>query len=198
MSKDILKKAESALEKGEIICYPTDTIYGLGADITNINAVKKIFNIKNRPINLPLSVAVSDINSLEKIAFINEKSRILINSFLPGQLCILLKKKKTVPDIVTSNLEKVAVRMPDNKTALELIRNFGPITCTSANIHGEKTPDEIKYIRNIFKDSVSLYIDEGILSSKPSTIVDATSKNLKIIRKGVVRKEEIFKVINDE
>ena len=198
MSKDILKKAESALEKGEIICYPTDTIYGLGADITNINAVKKIFNIKNRPINLPLSVAVSDINSLEKIAFINEKSRILINSFLPGQLCILLKKKKTVPDIVTSNLEKVAVRIPDNKTALELIRNFGPITCTSANIHGEKTPDEIKYIRNIFKDSVSLYIDEGILSSKPSTIVDATSKNLKIIRKGVVRKEEIFKVINDE
>ncbi len=198
MSENILKKAVSALEKGEIICYPTDTLYGLGADIKNIDAVKKLFNIKKRSIDQPLSVAVSDLDSLEKIAYVNKKSKVLIDRFLPGQLCILLKKKKTVPDIVTSGLKKVAIRIPDNKTALEILRNFGPITCTSANIHGKKTPNEIKYIRNIFKDSVSVYFDEGILSSKASTIVDVSGKNLKIIRKGAVKKEEIVKVINNE
>ncbi len=198
MSKNILKKAVAALENKEIICYPTDTLYGLGADIKDNSSIKKVFDIKNRPTSMPLSVAVSDIDSLKKIAYIDKKSKVLIEKFLPGPLCLILNKKKTVSDIVTSNLKKVAIRIPDNKNALYILRNFGPITCTSANIHGKPTPNSIKYIRNIFIDSVSVYVDNGVLSSKPSTIVDVSDKKLKIIREGSLSKHEIFEVIKDE
>jgi len=195
MSKDIVKKAVLALKKGEIICYPTDTLYGIGADIKNIESVEKVFHIKKRPMNIPLSVAVSSKKSLEKIAFLNGTADTLIDRFLPGPLCIILKKREIVPDLVTSGLKKVAVRIPDNKTALSILSLFGPVTCTSANIHKNPTPKVISDIRMQFKDDISIYIDEGKLSSKPSTIVDLTGKELKIIREGIISKDEIFDVI---
>ena len=192
MSKNFIKKAVSALKKGELIVYPTDTLYGIGADIKNIEAVTKVYDIKKRPRNMPLSIAVSDKSSLEKLALIDDRSEKLIDRFLPGPLCIILKKKELVPDIITAGLKKVAIRIPKNKTALELISRFGPITCTSANLHGKPTLNVISDIHMQFKDSISVYIDEGKLSSKPSTIVDLTSKDIKIIRKGVLTRDEIL------
>ncbi len=198
MLNNDLSKAFSALSNGEIIVYPTDTIYGLGADIFNKRAVKKIFEIKKRPLNMPLSVAVSDIDYLEQIAFLNRRIKKVIDSFLPGSLTIVLKKKKKVSRVVTSGLDKIAVRIPDNEIALELLSSFGPLTCTSANIHGEKTPSVISEIAMHFKpEDVSCYIDDGRLEGKPSTIVDLTGKTPKILRRGVISKKDIMDAIND-
>mgnify|MGYP006291372685 CR=1 FL=1 len=197
MKKNVINEAIFALKKGEIIVYPTDTLYGIGADIKNIEAVEKIYDIKKRPKSYPISVAVSNIDSIKKIAYLDENSKILAEKFLPGPLCLILKKKDNVPDIVTSGKKNVAIRIPDNKKALSLTKNFGPITCTSANIHGTPVPNVINKIYMQFKDKISIYIDEGKLSSKPSTIVDATSDKIRIIRDGVISKKEIENVINN-
>lgn len=193
MQELILSKALSALSKGQVIIYPTDTLYGLGADIYNRDAVKCVFEIKNRPFELPISVAVSCIEDLEKIAYVNNKTNRIIDLFLPGKLTIILKKKKIVPSIVTSNNENIAIRIPDNIIALELLSEFGPLTCTSANIHGKPTPTVISDIQMQFKNSnISVYIDNGKLQSKASTIIDLTSDTLKIIREGALTKRDIM------
>jgi L-threonylcarbamoyladenylate synthase len=197
MAKLEFFKAIKALRNGEIIVYPTDTLYGLGADIYNGDAVRKIFKIKKRPFNDPLPVAVSDIEEIEKIAYIDDKSCQLAKAFLPGRLTLILKKRNSISDIVTGGLEKVAVRIPDNKIALELLSEFGPLTATSANIHGKKTPDIIREIRMQFKnEDVSVYLNVGRVAGKPSTIVDATNNHIKIVREGAITEKEILDAIS--
>lgn len=196
MDKLDLSKALVALLNGKVIVYPTDTLYGLGADTFNDDAVRKVFEIKERPTNMPLSVAVSNYQELEKIAFTDDKTRRLANSFLPGKLTLILKKKDCISDIVTGGLDKVAVRIPDNEVALDLLSRFGPITATSANIHGRETPGIINDIRMQFKDDdVSVYLDIGRLAGEPSTLVDTTGKEIKIVREGAIAKEDILDAI---
>lgn len=196
MAKPDFYKAIKALKNGKVIVYPTDTLYGLGADIYKVDAVRKVFEIKKRPLDDPLSVAVSDIDELEKIAFVNDKSRQLAKAFLPGRLTLILKKRSIIPDIVTGGLNKVAIRIPDNNVALELLSEFGPITATSANIHGKKTPYIIKEISMQFKnEDISVYLNIGRLAGKPSTIVDATKKHIKIVREGAIAEKEILDAI---
>ncbi|KYK23117.1 hypothetical protein AYK24_01505 [Thermoplasmatales archaeon SG8-52-4] len=188
-----LSEAVEALKNGKIIVYPTDTLYGLGADIYNKNAVRRIFEIKKRPLDMPLSVAVSDFSELEKIAYTNEKIRHIVKSFLPGKLTLILKKKSCVPDIITGGISKIAVRIPDCDITLKLLSNFGPVTATSANIHGLKTPGIISDIRMQFKDSdIGMYIDVGKLFGQPSTIIDVTGKQIKILREGAISKKSIL------
>jgi L-threonylcarbamoyladenylate synthase len=189
-------KAIDALKKGMIVVYPTDTLYGLGADVFNIEAVRKVFQIKKRPFDSPISVAISNISELEEIAVLNNKSRNLVEEFLPGKLTLILNKKKIIPDLVTAGLKKVAVRIPDSKIALKLLSEFGPLTATSANIHGKKTPVIIKDIIMQFKKGeISSYLDIGKVEGKPSTIVDASDKDVKILRLGAIKEREILDAI---
>jgi L-threonylcarbamoyladenylate synthase len=197
MIESNISKAISALKKGNIIVYPTDTLYGLGADIFNVNAIRKVFKIKKRPFNNPLSVAVSDISELEKIADVDEHTRQLVKQYMPGKLTLILKKKEIISDNVTGGLNKVAIRIPDNKIALEILTNFGPITATSANIHGLKTPYIINEIIMQLKENVSVYLDDGRLEGRSSTIVDLTDHQVRIIRKGAIPEKDILDAILD-
>lgn len=199
MKKLDLSEAIEALRKGQVIVYPTDTLYGLGADIFNKAAVEKVFKIKKRKKTSPLPVAVANISEIEKIAFIDSKSKNLIRKFLPGKLSIILKKKDIVSDLVTAGLNKVAIRIPNNKIALDLLSKFGPLTSTSANIHGEKPLFNIEDIRFRFCVSdISVYIDGGVLDGKPSTIVDLTEKPFKIVRLGAITEKELMDAISYE
>jgi len=196
MDEQILRRAVEALSNGELVVYPTDTLYGLGADVFNDDAVKKVFKIKKRPLDLPLSVAVSDFDDLEEICFINELAIVLAERFLPGRLTMVLKKKKNVSDLVTGGLDKVAVRIPHNDTALKLLSYFGSITCTSANIHGMDTPYVIEDIKRQFDENdVSVFIDDGRLDGKPSTIVDLSDGVLQVLREGDITKKQLLDVI---
>ena len=191
-----LKAVVKALKDGNVIVYPTDTLYGLGADIFNKSAVGKVFNIKKRSLDVPISIAVSNLKEIENIAHVTEKARKLCSKFLPGKLTIILKKKENVPDIVTSKLSKIAIRIPDNEIALKLLSEFGPLTATSANIHGAAAPYIINDIKMQFcKGDVSIYIDAGRINGKPSTIVDVSSDKMRIIREGAIPKERILEAI---
>ena len=196
MNRVDLSKAIKVLHEGGVIVYPTDTLYALGADIFNENAVRKVFEIKKRPWGNPLPVAVSSFKDIEDVAFMNESIIRLAECFLPGALTLILNKKSSVPNVVTGGLEKVAVRIPDNEVALELLSKFGPLTVTSANLHGEKTLGLINDIKMQFNvDDVSVYLDHGELHGLPSTIVDMTLEEPKIIREGAITKREIMDMI---
>lgn len=194
LDKDLIKAIEF-LNKGEIVIYPTDTQYAIGADIFRDESIIKVFEIKNRPNNIPIPVAVSCYEDILDIAYKNKNLENIVNKFLPGKLTIILNKKDNVSNKLTSGLNKIAIRIPDNPIALKLLKNFGPLTVTSANIHGKKTESSINKIQNQFKNYINCYLDDGILKNNPSSIIDLTYDKPKLIRSGEIQLKEILAVI---
>ncbi len=178
IGKDI-NKAADILKGGGIVVYPTETVYGIGANIFSEKALKKVFEIKKRNSDKPISVAVSSFKMMDELVIIGKKEQDFIEKFLPGPVTILFKKKKSVPDILTPGTEMVGIRYPGHRIAIELIERAGvPITSTSANFSGDEPPHSIDEI----KISADYILDGGICMSEPSTVVDIV--NMKIVRKG--------------
>ena len=191
------KRLKAAIDQGFLIIYPTDTLYALGASVFSPIAVEKAFTLKKRPISLPIPIAVSSKEMLEEIAIITPLAACLIESFLPGPLTIVIKNKM-IPSVVTANKTTIAVRIPDDSIALNLIKKIGPLTVTSANIHNQQTPTTIEEIRSMFKSpSIYAYIDDGIRNGLPSTIVDVTEDKPLILRKGTISSEKIEVVVSE-
>ena len=184
------------IKKGNLIVYPSETVYGIGADIFNEAAIKKLFMMKHRPFDMPLSVGVSDKKMAETIAFIDEDAEKLIDAFMPGPLTLIVKKKPCVPDIVTSNSHKAGIRIPDHPVAQNIIRRTGPIVATSANLHSKPDAVRIEEAKDDFGDAVSAYVDSGPCTmGKPSTIVWLMDGEVEIIRQGAITKEQIEEVL---
>lgn len=180
--KDHLKAARNILKGGGIVLYPTDTLYGLAVNAFNEEAVKRLYRLKKRPLNKPISICLPDTKWIGKVAHLNPKVEKLINKLLPGPFTIILKKKITVPQILTGGSEKIGIRIPDNIISRELSKEF-PITSTSANISGMKTHNNIKDIIQQIGE-VDLAIDAGPLKGGASTVIDLTMDPPKILRKG--------------
>lgn len=184
MHVDDIKKS---LDNDGVIVYPTDTLYAIGCNPFKETAVRKTFEIKKRPLVAPLSIAVHDMEGINEIAVLNDLAIKVIKKFLPGPMTLLLRKKDNVPDILTSGSKNVAVRIPDHPVALELLRRVGPLTATSANLHGANEPTNMEIPFKQFKNSVDFYIDCGKTQyGKPSTIVDLSAGTIKIIREGAL------------
>ena len=180
---DLISDAIDIMADGGIVLYPTDTVYGLGANIFNNEAVNRIYEIKKRDSSKPLSVLVQDIESLELIADLNRDSREIVNKWLPGPFTFILKKKKLVSPYVSAS-SKVGVRIPDYPIARQLASLF-PIITTSANLTDECTLSNPKDILNQIGDNVDLIIDVGDLGkAKPSTVIDLSSSKPSLIRNG--------------
>ena len=179
----IVNEAINVLADGGIVLYPTDTIYGLGANIFDNKAVKKVFEIKQRSLLKPLSILVSDVDAIDLVAKVSIQQKQVINQYLPGPYTFILKKRKIVPRVVTSGSALVGVRVPDNRIACGLARIF-PITTTSANLSDEEVLTNPKDILSQLDCEVDLVIDVGNLESNhASKIIDLSNSNPKIIRK---------------
>lgn len=176
-----IERAVNILEDGGVVVYPTDTIYGLGANIFREDAVKRVYSLKGRDYSKPLSVCVSKIKDISKIAYLNGVEE--IEGLLPGPFTIILPKKEIVSSVITAGGGKIGVRIPNNRICMELTRKF-PITSTSANLSGEEVPQKVGEIRELWDDGVDLIIDGGKLQGAPSTVIDWTTKPPKILRKG--------------
>ena len=180
---DLIGEAIDIMADGGIILYPTDTVYGLGANIFNNDAVKKIYDIKKRDSSKPLSVLVQDTNSLELIADLNKSSRAIVNKWLPGPFTFILNKKKVVSPYVSAS-SKVGVRIPDYKIARALASLF-TITTTSANLTNECTLSNPQDILKQIGNDIDLVIDVGDLGkAKPSTVIDLSSSKPTLVRNG--------------
>ena len=181
--ESVIDEAIEVLANGGVIIYHTDTVYGLGANIFDNKAVRKVFEIKQRSLLKPLSVLVSDTDAIELIARVSIYQTDTIDKYLPGPYTFILNKTPIVPRVVTGGSTHVGVRVPKNEIACGLASLF-PITTTSANLSDEEVLSSPKDILNQLGRDVDLVIDVGPLkSNKASTIVDLTSAQPTFIRR---------------
>jgi len=191
----ILGAAEE-ISAGNLIVYPTETVYGIGADIFNQVAVKNVYLAKNRPFDMALSVAVSDKKMMERVAVLDDNAEKLIKAFLPGPLTIIIEKQPEVSDLVTAVSKKVGIRMPDHPVAIEIIKRTGPIVATSANLHSNPDATTIDEAVKDFGSKISMYVDAGPSKlKKPSTIVWIMNNEVEIIRQGAISIKQIEDVL---
>lgn len=183
--QSIVKKAVSLLKQGKVIIFPTETVYGIGADALNKKAAAKIFRLKKRPKNQPLQILISDISDVKKFASrVPQKAMRLMKKSWPGPLTAVVKKNERIPDIVTGGLKTVGIRMPDHPLTLEIIKALGrPIAASSANISGKKPPKTAKEAEKHFNRGISLVIDgRRCRIGKASTVIDTTKKTTTVLR----------------
>lgn len=189
--KDVIEKAAKILQLGGMVVYPTETVYGLGVNVIDEMAVRKIFEVKGRDARKPISVAFRDLDQAAKYVEFTDESRRLAEMFMPGSLTMILPAKVPLGDMFGG--EKTAVRIPSNKVFQELAKSIKfPITATSANVSGNQEPTLVKHVVEQIGDKVDLIIDAGETKfSKPSTVVDFTGREPVVVREGVVPKERI-------
>ncbi len=183
VDEKIIDEAIQVLSDGGVILYPTDTVYGLGANIFNNDAVRRVFEIKQRSFLKPLSVLVSDVGAMDLVAIIPNRQKEIIREYLPGPYTFILKKENIVPRVITSGSSYVGVRVPDNEISRRLAGLF-PITTTSANISDDEILSNPGEILEQLGCDVDLVIDVGDLKSNhASAIVDLSQPNPKIVRR---------------
>ena len=195
-----LLEAGEILKKGGLVAFPTETVYGLGGDALNPDAAAKIYAAKGRPSDNPLIVHIADMEDIEKIADdISEKAQKLADSFWPGPMTLIYKKKECVPASTTGGLDTVAVRMPEHKIARELIRQSGVfVAAPSANTSGRPSPTKAEHVMEDLCGKVDMVIDGGSVGiGLESTIVDVSGEIPVILRPGYITKKMLEEVVGE-
>lgn len=179
----VIKEAVEVLGKAGLIVYPTDTLYGIGADATKPSCVEKVFKIKQRDPKDPISAMVSDFKMLGEYVHITGDQWSVLHELLPGRVSVILESSgRLAPNLSPDN--SIAFRIPLNPFCISMVEAFGkPITSTSANVSGEEVPASIDKIIDRFGEGINLYIDGGELAFSPSTLVDLRGTP-KILREG--------------
>ena len=193
-----VRQAAAALQSGQLAVFPTETVYGLGADALNPDAVASIFEAKQRPLHDPLIVHVADLEQVETLVeYIPDKARQLMQNFWPGPLTMVFPKSSRVPDIVTAGNSTVAIRMPANPLALQLIRTAAvPVAAPSANLFGRTSPTTAGHVRNQLSGSYAALIDGGTCRvGVESTVLALTGDSPMVLRAGGLAQEEIEALI---
>ena len=197
-STSVLVCAAKLLKKGKLVAFPTETVYGLGANAFNAKAVKKIFQVKGRPSDNPLIVHIGYKADLKLVAKnIPPVAKKLTQKFWPGPLTLVLEKRKKVPSIVSANLNTVAVRMPSHTVALSLIRKAKvPLAAPSANSAGKPSPTAAAHVLQDLKNKIPLIVDSGKTNiGLESTVLDLTTSIPTLLRPGKITLQQLEKVL---
>lgn len=190
-----LEKAITLLQKGEVIAFPTDTLYGVGVDYSNEDAIKKLYRVKSRPAELPLTLLGSTKDMI--IPYVldwNPLAEKLSEQFWPGALTIILKKSFKVPDFVVSNLDTVGIRVPNHPVILKILEQYDkPIATSSANLSGNASSTTGRYVaEELFDTDLALLLDSGKTpQEEQSTIIDLSGDTPIIIREGLIKEESL-------
>jgi len=189
--------ASRIVKEGGLVVYPTDTVYGLGCDPFKVMGVERVFRVKGER-RKPLPILASSIDSVEKIAFLSQEAKKIAKRFWPGPLTLVLPKKPPLPDLVTCKLNSVGVRVPKHDIALQLISlSNGLLVGTSANRTGEKPPLTAHEAAQQLGEGVDVILNGGPATfGVSSTVVDLTSKKLRILREGPISLKEISEVLS--
>ena len=194
----MLEKAAELIKQGKIVVFPTETVYGIGTNGLDEQAVKGLYNVKQRPLNKPISLLVSNMEMVNEIAKdITETEYKIMENFFPGPLTIILKKKNIVPDIVTARQDTVGVRMPSGEIAKKLVETAGvPIAAPSANLSGEPSGTNLQEIKKNFEGKVDFFIGGEISElGLASTIVKVIDGKPVILRQGSITLEQINEIL---
>ncbi len=196
ISSETIQQAIAILKKGGVVAFPTDTVYGLAATANNPAAIKRVFEIKERPLTQALPLVVASIEQAEQAArHIPALAYCLMRNFWPGALTLVLKKAAWVPDVLTAGSDTVAMRLPDDHIASVLINGVGvPLVGTSANVHGRPSPTTAAQVRAQLDEKIDMLIDGGPTRvGVESTIIDMTARPPRILRQGALPRQEIEK-----
>lgn len=194
---DVITETASTIRAGGLVVYPTETVYGLGADACSAKAIGKIFKLKGRGARKPIPIAVNSLDMARQVAELTPAAEALFTEFLPGPLMVVAKARLNVSKLLTAGTGKVGIRVPNHQVALKLIEFVGgPITATSANLSGKTAPLTVKEALEQLGKNVDVALDAGKCElGIPSTVVDVTSKRPNVLRKGPISEEEIGKVL---
>ena len=195
----MLEKYVNLLKSGDIVAFPTETVYGLGADARNPDAIKKVFEIKGRPSDNPLIIHIASRDSVIDFAIeIPEAAEKLMDTFWPGPLTLIFKKKPDVLDIITGGLSTVALRWPSHPISQNLIAQTGPLVAPSANTSGKPSPTKPEHVKDDFGDGFPVIQAGETQIGLESTVLDVSEEPFKIYRPGYVGKSEIEKIAGQE
>ncbi len=191
-SPHAISRAVKTIKAGGLIAYPTDTVYGLGTNALDPQAVRKIFTVKQRPLDQPLPVAVSGRRMAADVAYVDEGAARLMNLFWPGALTLVLLKKPRLPLVVTGGHISVGVRAPNHQVPLALIASAQtPLIATSANKHGNPPCVDAQGVLNHFDGEIDLILDGGTCNATVSTVLDLTGDPPILLRQGSVTRKRI-------
>ena len=197
ISKDI-QKAVQLLTENQLVAIPTETVYGLAGNIFSEKAIKSIFSTKQRPFFNPLIVHISSVKSLNNlVTHVPEKAKLLAAAFWPGSMTLVLKKSKTIPDIITAGKDTVAVRVPNHPITLALLKKLPfPLAAPSANPFRSISPTKPAHVENYFRNSIKMVLDGGSCANGiESTIIGFENEDPVIYRLGALALEEIEAVV---
>ena len=201
--QSVASEAARTLLNGGVLLFPTDTLYGLGADAFSDEAVEKVYAIKGRDEGKPIHALVSDIDMAETYAEVNDDARLLAKRLPKGKVTFICRKKPEFDTGIGRGIDTFGFRIPDNELCMEIVRAFGkPVTATSANIAGKKPQREVSDILEQLgdaKDGIALIIDGGELpASEPSTVIDLSGSRPVILREGAVPAALVWEAIRTE
>ena len=193
---EILKEALKALNNHQVIAFPTETVFGLGVFYDDQEAYELLNKVKNRREDKPYTMMVDSVSKITDYAFVNDKYLPIIKKYMPGSLTILVNAKDNVPSYVTHGTGVIGIRIPSNKEALELLKFVGkPLLVPSANKADQKPALTVNEVKAIFNDEIKAIIPGEISSGQPSTIIDLTGDEIKLIRKGPIPLEELNRLL---
>ena len=171
-------RAARAISDGDLVVYPTETVYGLGADALDATAVERVFDAKDRDRSKPVSMAVPDVETAAEYTVLTDREREFMNEFLPGPVTVVVEAGPQVPDVLTAGRERVGIRIPDHDVALELLAHTGPITATSANLSGTGSVRTPANLGSRIRDHTAVVLDGGTTPGGGSTVVDVTAAEI--------------------
>ncbi|KXA97327.1 hypothetical protein AKJ40_03605 [candidate division MSBL1 archaeon SCGC-AAA259M10] len=194
-----LQEAIKAIRSGKMVVYPTETVYGLGADATSDEAVSRVFEAKSRSFDRPVSIAVDSLSMCYRVGKLYREEETLIREFLPGPLTVLVEPRPVLSDVLSADTGKVGIRIPDLSVTRKLIESVGgPITSTSANVSGRPSPTTVADALNQLGGSVAVAIDIGESTlGTSSTVVEVLEGDVEIIREGPVSRSQIVSALSD-
>ncbi|UPW01741.1 L-threonylcarbamoyladenylate synthase [Halorussus gelatinilyticus] len=182
MTDESIAEAADAVRRGELVVYPTETVYGLGADALDEAAIERVFEAKRRSREKPISLAAPTVTSALEYVRATDREERFMREFLPGPVTVLCEKREPVPDVLTGGRSRVGVRVPDHEVALDLLRETAPVTATSANVSGRPSATRVADVDDEIRAAAAVVVDGGETGGTGSTVVNVADGA--IVREG--------------
>lgn len=195
LKKDKKEEVCQAISNGEVVAFPTETVFGVGVKFGDKEALDKLMEAKDRDYSKAVTLMVPSKEDIEKYAYVTDQARKIIDRYMPGMMTLIFKRKEEVDSYMTNGKETIGIRIPNDEYVLSLLESVGPMLVTSANLSGRpNTTTTLEVLRQL-DGRISIVVDGKTTDNVASTVVDVSQKDIKILREGKIRKEDILEVL---
>lgn len=190
-----LNEIVNVVKQGKIVAFPTETVYGVGIEFNNLDALERLMEAKNRDYSKAITLMVSKKEDIEKYAYVSDDAKKIINAFMPGMITLVFNKKESVNDLMTHGKKTIGIRIPDSPFVLELLDKAGPMLVTSANLSNHPNTTCTNEVLEQLDGRIDMVVDGQANSTIASTVVDVSSDEVKILREGIITLKDIMEVL---